>query len=178
MFQRLIALFILFTMLVKIGGYYPIFMVERWHIRKEIKRSIKSSIPEKDLHRISFSKSTGEINWVREGKEFSVNGQMYDIVKSEECLDTIHYYCISDDEETELFAHLDERTKKQMENDPAAARRPVKQLLKIVTSLFYLPVTEQFNGSFSSRFKGHSAYSVFYPSVYYEKATPPPKTIL
>lgn len=94
------------------GGFHLVFKLKQHRIRSEIKRAIKLGLPESDLVDIVITESNeDELDWI-EGHEFRYRGTMYDIVRTE-CTDTATvYHCINDDQETLLFANLDELVKK------------------------------------------------------------------
>lgn len=61
---------------------------------------------------------------------------MYDIVKKETLADSsIAYYCINDKQETELFAHLDELIRKDMDHRSPVGKT-AKKLFQVLSSIF------------------------------------------
>jgi hypothetical protein len=140
MLQRIVAILILLVLLTGVGGYFVFFKAEQFALRCEMKERIKSSLPESQLQHFAFSKQkTSSLDWERRGKEFRLNGKMYDVVRTEAKGDTIHFYCLRDDKETKLFAGLDQLLKKE-----ATAGKSGKMaggLLKIFFSFNSLPVS-------------------------------------
>ena len=138
MLQRIVAILILLVLLTGLGGYFVFFKAEQFALRREMKERIKSSLPESELQHFAFSKQeTSDINWERKGKEFRLNGKMYDVVRTHATGDTIHFYCLQDDKETKLFAGLDQLLKK--EGTAGKSGKIAGGLLKIFFSFNFLP---------------------------------------
>jgi hypothetical protein len=117
-------------------GIFLIFNVQRSQVRHEIKQEIKKGVPEHELCRITAGPSNSSLfKWFRED-EFSYKDEMYDVVKKEVVDEnTTIYYCISDRQETRLFANLNKMVKKAMDsgNQP---NQPAQNLFKILKSLY------------------------------------------
>ena len=178
MFKKVTALSILFILLVNMAGYFPVFKWEQMQIRREIKQQIKNSIPGTELCSITFAKKClAEIDWERQGKEFRYNGQMYDVIRTENKADSVHYYCIKDTQETRLFAQLDEFVKKQMDTTTSSTHNPVRNLLKVFLSLVYLPSNSNDSFQENSWTKNECSHSFCYSELYLDKVSPPPKFI-
>lgn len=138
---------------------------------------LKKSVPENELFTISVPvKELNRIDWEREGKEFKYNGTMYDIVSSKSEKDVIHFYCVNDQQETELFVHLEEAVSQQMNNEKSPLGRTAKNLVKLFKYIssenfvFSREITAQQNNAFM--------YSVFYSPVFIEIPTPPPNLVV
>ncbi|HTM67626.1 MAG TPA: hypothetical protein VL093_14970 [Flavipsychrobacter sp.] len=139
MLQRIVAILILLVLLTGLGGYFVVFKVEQFALRREMKERIKSSLPESQLQHFAFSKQkTSTLDWERKGKEFRLDGDMYDIVRAETEGDTVHFYCLRDDKETKLFAGLDQLMKAQ--TTAGKSGKIAGGLLKIFFSFNSLPV--------------------------------------
>ncbi len=184
--MRLASISVLSILLINIAGYYPVYKIQQWQIRKEIKKKIKASVPEDELYRIKVTKNSTELEWVREDKEFIYDGKMYDIVRCESSGDSITYFCINDTQEMMLFQKLDELVQKNMDsdsseepeqNDDFGHRRPVKRAAKIFYSLHYLLSENiQFsNYRFSSPL--HRDLENFYVSPVRSCDFPPPRQL-
>lgn len=112
------AFFLIFVFSFTIGGPFVLFKTRQYIIKKEIKRKIKKGVPEEELTLVVVSdRNRPELEWI-EPHEFRFKGKMFDVVRVEERGDEQWYYCIRDDEETQLFAHLDDLVERQM-NDEA-----------------------------------------------------------
>lgn len=129
--MRIVSICAIFILAINIVGYYPLFKADQWLVRREIKRRIKESVPADELHQFQFLKSdVPHLDWVKPKKEFRLDGHMYDVVTKVEKGDSTYFSCINDVKETQLFAHLDELTKKQSEsgNTPLSSFRKMAQV--------------------------------------------------
>lgn len=125
---------ILFAFLFNLSGYIVIFNFYQYVVRNEIKQKIKLSVPENQLNIIKFEKNQ-KIPWVKKGKEFIYNGNMYDVVRTENINNQTIFYCILDFKETELFANLDLQVKRNIGSNTEKNQKInflLKQLIKVV----------------------------------------------
>lgn len=182
--MRLASIVVLSVMLINIAGYYPVFKYQQWQVRKEIKKKIKASVPEDELHIVIVNESSDELEWVREGKEFIYKGKMYDIVRSEYKDGMIIYSCIDDVQESRLFQRLDELVRKNMDNDDTEEpeqnddfghRRPIKRVAKIFYSLHYLVGENMHLLSWRDSSALQTDYLFFYSSPVASTDIPPPR---
>jgi hypothetical protein len=76
-------------------------------VKKEVKAMILADIEKGQLERLQFSKeeSANLLEW-KHSKEFAFEGNMYDIVETEQCGDSIIYWCWLDKKETALNQQL------------------------------------------------------------------------
>jgi len=137
--QRVNSLFLLLLMLFQSMGTLFIFKTQQYQIRKEIKHRIKVGVVEEELVLIEISvtlleKPSHTFRWIHE-KEFCYYGHMYDIVRKEKHGDTIIFYCLSDEKETQLFANLNELVKRDMNQNTERKEQRTK-LLHLLSSLF------------------------------------------
>lgn len=106
--NRFISWSILLLFLVNTGGFYYIFKIKEYRIKKEIKSKIKKGVPEDELKTFVISEANKhEFEW-EHSKEFEYHGKMYDVVYRSKHSDGSEILkCVSDDQETALFKHLD-----------------------------------------------------------------------
>lgn len=106
--RRLLLLFLLFVFTFNSVGCYFVFRILQEQIRSEVKNQLKQQIQENKLHLITIKETEAwKLDWEREGKEFRYKGMMYDVVRTEKQEGAVSYHCISDVEESHLFAMLD-----------------------------------------------------------------------
>ncbi len=109
--RKIIPVFLAFLILYNGLGYIIVFKSFQYAIRKEVKRKIKSSVPEKDL--IIIKLTSADISSCKNGykkidiNEFRLSGKMYDIVRTEVSGDTTILHCFNDTKEEQLFSNLD-----------------------------------------------------------------------
>lgn len=60
--------------------------------------------------------STAGIQWEEKDEEFSLHGEMYDIVRSDTIAGTVTYYCVNDKKEAELIKNYNDHLRN---NTPA-----------------------------------------------------------
>lgn len=105
-----VALLLLFILLYSFGGFYIVFKIQQSNIRREIKHTIKSHVPDSQLKILSFNVSSEEykkLDW-KDKHEFRYKGRMYDIVKQKTLANgQIQFYCIDDEDEEKLFENLE-----------------------------------------------------------------------
>ena len=131
------AIVLILILIFHFSGGNLLFHIQRQRIRKEIKTRIKQGVPKSEMRVFTFSLKGGDLKNLQwhEDHEFRYEGHMYDIVHRKTVGDSITFYCINDDQETTLFAHLDELTQKKSASGPA---RKNNELISQGLSLFYL----------------------------------------
>lgn len=157
-------------------GLLLVFKIQQYQIRKEIKHLIKLGVPDNQLVHISISpKNENQLEWMH-SKEFRYKGTMYDIVKTELINDTTTlYHCVTDQQETKLFANLDEHVKKNM-NSKNNGSNPIKNLFKFLSTL-YSQSQNQTWPSCQLKEVAKCQFSYFYSSPSLDITSPPPKII-
>lgn len=80
-------------------------------IREAVKAQIIAGVGQNELVQLSFSNKQikSELRW-EHANEFEYRGEMYDIVKSEQRADSITYWCIHDQAETQINRQLEALT--------------------------------------------------------------------
>lgn len=119
--KRVVSILLLFTILTASMGVQFIFTLRTRQIRSEMKQYLKSTVPEDELHTFYFHDDQ-EPDWVREGKEFQLDGQFYDVVEVTTYDDQVRYKCINDVEETALFAGLGQLVMGHLNKDGTTSR--------------------------------------------------------
>lgn len=111
-------------------GIQIIFSSYQHAIRKQMKHLIKNSVSEDDLFEFKFT-SANDPYWTRKGKEFRVGEQMYDVVQTEEHDGHIIYNCVSDVQETELFANLGNMVRNNLGGEDSPNGNMLRNLFKL-----------------------------------------------
>lgn len=116
-------------LLYQLIGFFSFVEIEHYLIRKEIKRAIKSSVPENQLIKFHFtSKESKKLNWVK-AHEFRLNGRFYDVVHKTKRNGIWYFKCIDDKQETVLFEKLAFATAENLANAPD--KHPIHGWLKV-----------------------------------------------
>jgi hypothetical protein len=96
-------LLLLFTAQV---GYYFIYSIQQRIIKDQVERKLLAQIPEASLEKIIAEDFAGKIFWKEKGKEFSLDGVMYDVVRIKNEDGKTSLYCINDKQEKLLIDEL------------------------------------------------------------------------
>ena len=84
-------------------GYGVLFFCSIQQAKEDMKIRIFSSLKDSELDVISYTENQDKIVWEEEGKEFSLNGEMYDVVRCKSINNKKIIYCVSDKNETSLL---------------------------------------------------------------------------
>jgi hypothetical protein len=136
--KRLLSILFLLIFVYNLAGYFVVFRLEQYAVKRSMKALIKSGLNEEALEKVVVP--NGDISTERfgfrlldEGKEFMYKGKLYDIVKSSTDGKNTVFYCINDKNEERLFANLYEHIKQNNEpNTPAKnhSNNLVKSIIK------------------------------------------------
>ncbi|NJO91210.1 MAG: hypothetical protein HC831_21285 [Chloroflexia bacterium] len=162
--------------LYQLVGYYSIHQLQLCRVRKEVKKQIKSNIPQNQLTIIQFSLfEINTINWVKKDKEFIYKGEMYDVVKVNKLNNATTFYCIADFKETRLFAKLDDFVNQFM----ASKLRKTKEKTSKVFSLFQFEYLLQEQSATTPQLTINNGLNPFFKIQNYlaflDNESPPPK---
>lgn len=133
--RKFIAIVSSAFMLLQTAGYLFVFKLQQHEIRQEIKRQIKAGVPDDELVLFKLA-NNARAPWSIPGRELRSHGAMYDVVRTEIHGDTTWYYCLSDEKETQLFAHLDEAVERDMNQNPARQQK-LEQILQLFGPLYF-----------------------------------------
>lgn len=123
--KRIVAILLLLLYLHNFAGYLAAFCLLQSHVRSDIKRTIKSGLPDNTLTLLVFQTSSlgndeSSVQWLEEN-EFLYRGSMYDVVRARADGDSTYFLCINDVEEERLFAGLDRHVDREMAASGKAA---------------------------------------------------------
>ena len=135
--KRLFSFLFLIVFIWQLAGFFIYFEIERYHVRKDIKRAIKHSLPQNQYKQFNFTNEEfKELTWIND-HEFKMNERLYDVVKKNKNEFGYSVSCIDDIQETVLFAELDEATVSNLNNQPEKA--PLKSFVKVFKLAFIEP---------------------------------------
>ena len=98
-------------------GYYFVIHYAQQKQKEFIKELLFKNISDDVLTIIDFTKNKEKIYWEEEGKEFSFEGGMFDIVKIKNVDGHITFYCINDQKEEELINNYNTTIKNNSSKD-------------------------------------------------------------
>ena len=134
--KKIVAILFLAIIFINQLGYYFLHNIQQYQLKREIKRAMLSAIPESALELIT---ETDQAVWEEEGKEFHLNGEMYDVVKIKTHNGKTVYYCINDKKEKRL---LDRLIKLVNANDDSQRGRSGKMTVKFQLCDYEMPGVE------------------------------------
>jgi len=100
MVKKLLAFSLLFLLLFNFMGYYIIFEVNRYQIRKEMEPSTIGLRPITVIE-IADSDTCNALRWVND-REFVYHGNLYDVIYTSPRSTKTVYYCVHDKKEENL----------------------------------------------------------------------------
>ncbi|MES2837354.1 MAG: hypothetical protein V4667_07515 [Bacteroidota bacterium] len=176
----IISTLLLLAFVFNIVGYDVVFRVTQFQIKKEVKRKLKAGVDKQKLHTIVVPKSwlsqnNKDFKTIHE-REFEYKGVMYDVVTKTEKDDLIYFKCISDKEETKLFAQLDEHIKNHVSAFPQTKNKNQK-LYKKIAKDYFPPSVKQNLVSFVVITKKQILFSEPLNSQFTKVSTPPPELV-
>lgn len=177
MSKRLITSVLILLFLGRVIGYFPIFKIEQWTIRREIKTRLKSAIPNSDLEVFSYPIGSRDATKYGSKHEFEIDGEMYDVVRRENEGSILKLYCFHDRKETDLFKKLDQIVNDRMNS----TNHPFRNVVNIFGKTFHsiVPVTDMLKLHSNSVLDFHLfSYSNTYFFEFIQKFAPPPRFLI
>lgn len=97
---------LLFILIGDLSLHFILLKIKKNEIKRTIKEVILEKTPEKQLEILEFSfDELKNLNW-KEKREFELNGEMYDVLKSDTLNSKIKLITFKDKEETKLIANF------------------------------------------------------------------------
>ena len=147
-------------------GYYFVYTIQQHIIKEEIERELLTQIPDSSLDVVVEEDHSGKLEWEEEGKEFSLNGDMYDVARIEIKDGKTYLYCINDKKEKEILNNL----VKAVNHDSKKERNNVKPVLTDMIIIATVEPEKTFSDS-----SPYGSLSVSPVSSFKEITIPPPK---
>ncbi|MFZ1728998.1 MAG: hypothetical protein WBQ23_05500 [Bacteroidota bacterium] len=137
--MKTLASILLSLLLFQSAGPLFLLQLQQQQIRREMKRVLRSDIPDAELQRFAVeadgSFAGGELEW-EDAHEFRYRGVMYDVARSYVNGSQTVYLCVRDDAETAVFAQLDRLVREENGSNPRHHRQS-EQILQHVLALFW-----------------------------------------
>jgi hypothetical protein len=100
------VLFFTALLLVNLFGFYTFFMVQQQRIREEVFENQQANTEAANqVFKFTFTQFSA-LHWTLAGKEFSLNGRLYDVVKLKQTGNQYELTASSDAGETELVSNF------------------------------------------------------------------------
>lgn len=98
-------------------GYYFIYSYQQYRIKENVKAQLLANIPESSLQVIETDLNNPQISWQENEKEFSLDGELYDVVKIKKTGGKAFIYCLNDQKEKELIHGFSKAIRSQTDNN-------------------------------------------------------------
>ncbi|GAB4278839.1 MAG: hypothetical protein Kow0068_02590 [Marinilabiliales bacterium] len=171
--RKYIAILLIALFLYNSAGYYIVFTLIRNSAEQQIKDTIKRNISPSSLIKITF-KNEKDINWTKQGKEFSLNGEMYDIIKQEISNNLYIYYCVHDFKDSKIYKSLYNIISHNILNGKTAKKKAEILLQLIIKILFANIYNVNFQFVFSKFNYNKEIFHIIIRNI--RPDTPPPIT--
>jgi hypothetical protein len=135
--KRLLAIFLLLSLIAPLGGAYLGFRIEKTRVNKAVKRHIIAGVSKDELVEFKFllSDTSTKLRWEHD-REFEFEGKMYDIVERNNINDSVTYWCWCDNVETQLNKQYKTLVAKALGNNPQKTNSK-KQLIEYLKTLYF-----------------------------------------
>jgi hypothetical protein len=104
--KKAMAAILLILLFVAQVGYYFIYTTQQYFIKEELEQRMLGKIPRSSVDLITAEQVADKIVWKEKGKEFSLDGVMYDVMRVEKKHGKTLIYCINDTKEKRLLDQL------------------------------------------------------------------------
>lgn len=105
--RKALSILLTFIFLFNIAGYYLWFAVQQKKIKEDVEQQIRKGLSSEDLSVVIVPlNGQNQLKWIKPAKEFRLNGEMYDVVRSKTNGQNKYYYCIIDNKEKKLIANF------------------------------------------------------------------------
>lgn len=112
--KKTLPIFIVFLLFFSQIGYRFIFLIQQHQLKEAAEERLFNTLNDSQFELIDAA-SNG-LEWEEEDKEFSLNGQMYDVAKKEVVNGKTILYCLNDKKEEELLNNLTKTIKDSTDN--------------------------------------------------------------
>ena len=169
--QKRIAISLLLLLFLSQAGYHFYYAFEREQLRREMKEQLLAELPESPLELIIQEEHT--INWEDSGKEFYLDGRLYDVAKVKKINGKIFLYCLADKKEDGLVQDMAKlvRSGSDANNSDAAGKHSIKFQL----ADYIIHSTEKIIYSTGNAHQQYSDFDAALFSSIQEVNAPPPR---
>ena len=149
-------------------GYYFIYTIHQHIIKEQIEKQLLANIPDASLEIINAEQFAEKIEWEEKGKEFSLDGILYDVVRIKKSDGKTFLYCINDKQEKQLLENLAKAV-----NANHSSKQEKNNIKSLLVDLVCMNDEEQ--STFFSVPSAYSRFNVILVSSFEEINIPPPK---
>ena len=102
-------------MIISQFGYYSYCIYQIYEAKEVAHEQLLKQLPENLLTKIDLQNNIG-IQWEEEGKEFKLNGEMYDVVRTSNENGKTYLYCFGDKNEDKVLKKFENVVKNCIDN--------------------------------------------------------------
>lgn len=173
--KNTISIILLLTLLVYTSGGFIVFKYLQFQQRQAIKIFLKANpntilITQVNLLITDIQHNKLDFSWEKDGTEFELNGEMYDVISVTKSKDSIHFLTLKDVVENKLMVNFASLFKNQTNKNSNT-----NSLLKLFTSDYiqtYLPKIVYLQNSIIA----HTAlYHSTPTTIFFDVIVPPPQ---
>lgn len=139
--RKTVQYILLFLFIWQIVGFVTYFEISHFKLKKEIKLLLKQGVPKDELVYFEFTDvEMNDLVWLKKN-EFNLNGDLFDVVRRSKDKNGVnHLECISDKQETVLFARLNQTISQNLGNEKHST--PISNWMKLLKVPADLPQKE------------------------------------
>lgn len=104
--RKVISILFLVIIFCSEIGYYFFYTLQQYQVKSQARKELLSNIDLSLLEKIDLEKNILSIEWEEEGKEFYLEGQLYDVKKTVIENSKTILYCINDKKEEQIVKKL------------------------------------------------------------------------
>jgi hypothetical protein len=104
--KKPVTIFFLLLLFFSQVGYYFYYLFQQYEIREAVKHEFIAKLPESSLEKIDAVAFADDIEWEDEGREFYLNGQLYDVAYIKNVNGKKLIYCLNDKKEEQHLKDL------------------------------------------------------------------------
>jgi hypothetical protein len=154
-------------------GYYCFCSFQLALAKQASCEQLLKQLPENLLTKICVQHNEKEIQWEEEGKEFSLNGEMYDVVKVKHEGEKEYLLCLSDKKEAKVLETLEKLVKSDNENSTGSGKHTGNKIILPEWTWESLSITEEGDFFINIAKQYHNDKSALHSS-FIEINSPPP----
>ena len=100
--RKFLAISLLLIVFLSQVGYYLISNYQRSALKESMREELRSRSAEKDMQVIVLEENAAAIRWEEDGKEFYLDGKLYDVASIEKQNGKTLIHCVCDKDEAQL----------------------------------------------------------------------------
>jgi hypothetical protein len=171
--RKIIATLLLAMIFTSQIGYYIIYSIQQYIIREEIEKEFLRGLPDSAFEVIIAEQYKDKLEWEEEGREFSLNGSMYDVARIKKINGFTYLFCLNDKKEKRLLDKLANAAGSANENN--SNNRPGQHHVKYQFSDFVVYKNDMELSRFAFIKPEYINFNVALPSAFKKVSSPPPQ---